>query len=170
MLAMISYFPPENHVSSDDKNCTIASTFEKVKSLKFELLFGDYQAKRVKSDMDAEITHAVDYFFLPGQIFGFACESHGKDFQKFSHVFILRACLPGDLGSIIPGVSPGAEILVKTLIHASSFRLRALLDMLKKSNIELSQMSDLNYRKLNYLLETKMSTDYFVGELIGSKD
>jgi hypothetical protein len=65
MLAMISSFPPENHVSSDDKNCTIASTFEKAKSLKFELLFGDYQAKRVKTAMDAEITHAVDYFFLP---------------------------------------------------------------------------------------------------------
>jgi hypothetical protein len=78
--------------------------------------------------------------------------------------------LPGDLGSIITGVSPGAEILVKTLIHASSLRLRALLETLKKSNIELSQISDLNYRKLNYLLETKMSTNYFVGELIGPKN
>ncbi|OPZ24133.1 MAG: hypothetical protein BWZ03_00292 [bacterium ADurb.BinA186] len=141
-----------------------------MKSLKFELLFGDFQAKKIKADMGDEIIHAVDYFFLPGQIFGFACESQGKDFQKFSHVFILRACLPGDLGSIIPGISPGAEILVKTLIHASSLRLRTLLETLKKSNIELPHIPDLNYRKLNYLLETKMSTDYFVGELIGPKN
>ena len=66
---MISYSPPDNHVSCDEKNYTIASTFEKAKSLKFELLFGEWD-KRVSKDDDVNV-NAIDYYFVPAQIFGF---------------------------------------------------------------------------------------------------
>jgi|GEM_PF-2103986 len=160
---MTSLFSPKNQALSDNKNCTIASTFEKAKSLKFELLFGDYQEKISQAE-------GIDYYFSVGQIFGFACQSQGLDFQKFNHAFIVRACAPGELGSIVTGISPGAEILVKTLSSASSLRLRAILETLIKSNINLSHISDSYYRKLDQLLEAKISTNYLIGELIGEKN
>jgi hypothetical protein len=42
---MISCYRSENSESGGGENCTTASTFEKPKSLKFELLFGEYQNK-----------------------------------------------------------------------------------------------------------------------------
>jgi len=167
---MISYDAPENHVSCIYKNCTIASTFEKPNSLKFEILFGDYKSRLVRESGNNEIINAVDYFFSPGAIFGFACQSFGIDFLSFHHVFILRACLPGEIGSIITGVSPGAEILVKTLTAASSMRLRSILVMLQKKNIDLSKLLNHHYRKINYLLEAKINASYFVGELLEQKN
>jgi hypothetical protein len=53
----------------------------------------------------------IIHFYL-NSIFGFGYESMGKDFEKFHHVFVLRACLAGEVGGIIPGISPGAEILL----------------------------------------------------------
>jgi hypothetical protein len=166
MLAMISCTPPKNDVSSDNKNFTIASTFEKEKSLKFELLFGDYRKELIKDDARHDVINAVDYFFSPGLVFGFACQSYGEDFRNFHHIFVMRACAPGEKGNIIPGINPGAEILVKTLTGAASLRLRSILVILKRHNVT-SKVPDAYYQKINQLLEAKMNLDYFVQELIG---
>jgi hypothetical protein len=149
-------------------NCTTASTFEKPKSLKFEILFGDYCGNRTATPRDANIINAIDYFFAPGRIFGFAYESLGIDYKKMHHAFILRACSPGERGNSIIGISPGAEIIVRTLSDAGSKRLRFVLQKLEKNRIILSELPISYYRRLNDLLEIKMNLNYFVGELIGA--
>ena len=163
---MISYYGPQNHESCVDLNCTAASTFEKPKSLKFELLFGECEKKNHKDSNDNGIVNAVDYLFLPNSIFGFSIESFGADYQRFHYVFIVRACLPGEMGSVVPGISPGAEILVKTLTSAASERLKNIIKKLVENRINLLLIDLSYYIQLNRILETKMSTDYFVGELI----
>ena len=149
-------------------NCTTASTFEKPKSLKFEILFGDYCGNRTIVPGDAGIINAIDYFFAPEQIFGFAYESLGVDYKKMHHMFILRACSPGERGSSITGISPGAEILVRTLSEAGAKRLGDVLQKLEKNRIILAELQISYYRKLNDLLEIKNNLNYFVGELIGT--
>jgi hypothetical protein len=111
--------------------------------------------------------NAFDYLFAPGQIFGFAYESFGIDFKKLNHVFILRSCLPGESGNIVPGIFPGAEIIAKTLTDAGSNRLKSVLQKLQKNKIILSNISIYNYRRFNDLLDTKISADFLVGEIIG---
>lgn len=151
------------------KNCTTASTLIKPNSLKFELLFGDYYRKIETNTDDSEISQACDYYFLPGQIFGFTCESFGKDFKKFHYGFVLRACEPNEIGCVIPGINPGAEILAKTLNSVATDRLRKILRQFA-DNIDLLELSTEKYRYLNHLLETKSNTDFFVGELIEQHD
>jgi hypothetical protein len=164
---MISCYRSENSESGGGENCTTASTFEKPKSLKFELLFGEYKNKIPPIKYGNEnIINAFDYIFLPGSIFGFGYESMGKDFEKFHHVFVLRACLAGEVGGIIPGISPGAEILFQTSSNVASINLRKILQKLEKNKINLSKLPARNYRRLNRLLDVKISTDFFVGELI----
>lgn len=166
---MISYSPPDNHVSCDEKNYTIASTFEKAKSLKFELLFGDWK-KRVGKDGDTNMVNAVDYYFLPSQIFGFMCHSYGSGFKHFHHAFVVRACAPCEIGAAITGIVPGAEILVATSTSVATSRLISLISILKNNKVEPTQISVKHYRKLHYLLNEKLKTDYFVGELISEKN
>jgi len=166
---MTSYYIPHNQESGSIINCTTASTFEKPKSLKFELLFGDYCGNRTAVPGDVRIVNAIDYLFAPEQVFGFAYESLGVDYKKMHHAFILRACSPGERGSSIIGISPGAEILVKTLSEAGSKRLRAVLQKLEKNKIVLAELPILYYRRLNDLLEIKTSLNYFVGEIIGKE-
>ena len=164
---MISCYRSEKAESGGGENCTTASAFEKQKSLKFELLFGEYQNKITAKKYDDEsIINAFDYTFLPNSIFGFGYESMGKDFEKFHHVFVLRACLAGEMGGIIPGISPGAEILLQTSSYVASINLRKIFQKLEKNKINLSKLPAQNYRRLNKLLDVKMSTDFFVGELI----
>jgi len=164
---MTSSYLSESHESGSIINCTTASTFEKPKSLKFEILFGDYHSKVPQRHNDKNIVNAFEYLFSPGEIFGFAYESSGVDFKKFHHVFILRACLSGESGNVIPGILPGAEIIAKTLTDVGSNRLKSVLQKLEKNKIILSKLSIVNYQRLNDLLETKISADFLVGELIG---
>ncbi len=161
---MISSFDPKNEAASGVFNCTTASTFEKLNSLKFELLFGEYRRKVEKNDSDAGLPNVVDYLFAPNQIFGFAYQSAGVDFKKMHHVFVLRACEPGQTGNIITGISPGAEVLVKTLTQASSMLLRDTFNNLEM--VGLNRISIAQYRHLNNLLEVKARKDFFVGELL----
>lgn len=151
---------------SDIRNCTTASSFEKPNSLKFELLFGDYCEKRAVSQDDKDIVEAHDYLFLPGQIFGFAYESAGTDFKKFHHAFVVRSSLPGETGNVVPGIFPGAEILVKTMSSAATERLKSILQTLSNNSVILTALSVSQYGYLNHLLEIKFNTDFFVGELI----
>ncbi len=167
---MISSYSSESPEPSGVINCTTASTFEKSKSLKFELLFGDYYRKAISRRNEQSIVNAFDYMFAPNEIFGFAYESSGLDFKKFHHAFVLRACMPGESGNIIPGISPGAEIVAKTLSEAGTNRLKTVLYKLVKNKIILSKLPISYYRRLNDLLETKITTDFLVGELIGKAD
>jgi hypothetical protein len=161
---MISSFDSKNEAASGVFNCTTASTFEKLNSLKFELLFGEYRRKVDKEDGDGGLVNVVDYMFEPGQIFGFAYQSTGVDFKKMHHAFVLRACEPGERGNIISGISPGAEVLVKTLTQAGSMILRETLIKLEK--VDLGKISIGQYRYLNNLLEIKTKADFFIGELL----
>jgi hypothetical protein len=163
---MISYDAPANHVSCADKNCTIASIFEKPNSLKFEILFGNYCNRTPQVNTEKSILNAFDYMFAPGTIFGFSYESNGSEFKNFNHIFVLRACFPGEVGSIIPGIAPGAEILAQTLTNVGSARLKVILEKLQKNKISLEDLSISHYRRLYHLLELKINTDFFVGELI----
>ena len=62
---MISCYRSEKAESGGGENCTTASAFEKQKSLKFELLFGEYQNKITAKKYDDEsIINAFDYTFL----------------------------------------------------------------------------------------------------------
>jgi len=167
---MTSSYIPQNQESGSIINCTTASTFEKPKSLKFEILFGNYCGNRAAVYSDINIINAVDYFFAAGQVFGFAYESLGADYKKMHHAFILRACSPGERGNSVTGISPGAEIIVKTLSDASSIRLKAVLQKLEKNRIIISELPVSNLRRLNDLLEIKTNLNYFVGELLGSKN
>lgn len=167
---MTSSFIPQNQESGSVINCTTASTFEKPKSLKFELLFGDYCGNRTPATNDANIVNAVDYFFAPGQLFGFVYESFGIDYKKMHHAFVLRACFPGERGNSVIGISPGAEIIVKVLSDAGSKRLRTVLNKLEKNKIDLSLLSVSYYQRLNDLIEIKTDLNYFVSELIGAEN
>lgn len=162
---MISSSLPQNQHSGCIKNCTTASTFEKPKSLKFEILFGDSCGNKTAESSDARGINAIDYLFAPGQLFGFAYESMGVDYKRMHHAFILRTCSPGEKGHHVMGISPGAEIIVKTLSDVGSKRLRALLQKLEKNKVVIPELPISNLRRLNDLLEIKTNVNYFVGEL-----
>lgn len=163
---MTSHYGSIEAQTSVIRNCTAASTFVKPNSLKFELLFGDYCRKIARDGNGQEIVQAVDYHFTPGQIFGFAYESFGADFKKFHHGFVLRACRGGEVGCMVPGINPGAEILVKTLSSAATLRLKSTLHKIAENGLDLTQIDGKKYRYLNHLLETKSKADFFVGEII----
>jgi hypothetical protein len=162
---MISFDVPQKTELGSIINCTTASTFEKTNSLKFELLFGDYLKKTPKADVGDGVINAFDYIFAPDQIFGFAYESFGVDFKKFHHAFVLRTCGPGEIGGVIPGILPGAEILVSTVTAAASSNLRNILQILRASDIKLINLPPSQYRHLNYLLAIRCNIDFFVAEM-----
>lgn len=162
---MFSYLSSENTKKSDIYNCTTASIFEKANSIKFELLFGAYKSKTSVS-YNEDIINAYDYFFTPGQIFGFSYESTGVDYQKIHHAFILRACAPGEIGHSIFGISPGAKVLVSALTNATSLRLKSVITKIENNNIALPNIDVSKFEKLNTLLSVKIGTDYFLGELL----
>lgn len=132
-------------------------------------MFGDWDKKSSKG-YNGEVNKVIDYYFLPQEIFGFACRSEGGDCQSFHYAFVLRACQPGEVGNIVTGIIPGAEVLVATSTGASTSRFLAVINALKKANVEPAQISINYYRKLNYLLEEKLNTDYLVGEIISEKN
>ena len=153
-------------MSSSSTNCTTASAFEKPNSIRFEILFGDYQKKLPSKHSDKCFINAFDYKFTPNQIFGFAYESTGQDFQKFHHAFVLMACSPGEVGNIIPGIYPGAKILISALSKTAALRLKKILEILQKNSVILSDISISKYRNLNRLLDIKNNVDFWVGELL----
>lgn len=147
----------------------MASTIEKAKTLKFQLLFGEWDRRVCRESAD-DVMNAIDYYFAPEKIFGIACHSYGQGFQSFHYAFVLRACSPCEIGNIVNSVVPGAEVLVKTSTSVSTSKLISLISVLAKNNVDPTKISLHKYRKLNYLLEEKISTDYFIGELIAEKN
>lgn len=163
---MVSYDVPQAFDSGGIINCTTASTFEKTNSLKFELLFGDYLKRIPKPDAHDGVINACDYIFGSDQIFGFSYESFGVDFKRFHHAFVLRTCMPQEIGHIILGISPGAEILVSTATYAASVKLKDVLWQWQKSKIDLVKVSRQDYGHLNMLLEAKMNFSFFAKSLL----
>lgn len=145
------------------ENCTTVSTVEKRDFFKIELIFGDYQRKLPISV--SEMENVYNYVFYPQQIFGLRYEAT-QNKKTNRRIFIMRACSPGELGSVAPGVHPGAEILVKTLSSAVAMRLNAILQKLIKNHVDLSLLPISFYARLNHLLEIKSNTDFCVGELL----
>lgn len=145
---------------------TIASTFEKPRSLKFELLFGSHKKRVQLNYSENRVMNAFDYIFSSNEIFGFHYKSTGLDFKKFHHAFILRTCNKGEKGSTVPGISPGAEILVKATTKEKVKKLEMILDKLLSNKINLSKISIHEYKKLNYLFDINSDANYWVGEII----
>jgi hypothetical protein len=130
------------------------------------LLFGDPREKRIKTGCTNDLIDEIDYVFGPGQVFSFAYKSLGLDYKKLHQCFVLRALKPNDEGSIIPGINPGAEILLCTTGATSSQRFREILQKLQKAGIDPVGLDPERYSYLYRLLEAKMPTDYFVFELL----
>lgn len=162
---MLSFDFPLAKTSSVEKNYTIASTLRKPNSLLVELLFGDYREKRIKAAQGDIVDH-IDYVFAPGEIFGFAYKSLGADYKALHQCFVVQTLKPDEHGSVIPGINPGAEILLSTTGATSSQRFRATLQQLQKSGVDPLALEATQYAHLHRLLEAKLSTDYFVTELI----
>lgn len=130
-----------------------------------ELLFGDYREKRIKT-AQSDIVDQIDYVFAPGEIFGFAYKSLGADYKALHQCFVLRALEPNGEGGIIPGISPGADILLSTTGATSSQRFRTILQQLQKSGVDPLALEATQYAHLHRLIDAKLSADYFVTELI----
>ncbi len=157
---MISSVGSNNNIPRTDLFYTLVSTFEKANSLSFKLLFGQPRVTRMAPDGGQE------NLFRAGQIFGLECRSTGKEFQKFHHILVLRACDAGEGATVVPGVNPGAEVLVETLTNKVSLSLISIFKKLELHKINLEKISQEKYYYLNQLLLSNMKTDFFVGELI----
>lgn len=145
---------------------TVASTFEKKNSLGFRLIFGKPAISRPALHVEPSCSNAMEHFFSPGQIFGLELLSRGKDFKKFHHVLVLRSCKDGECGVVVPGVNPGAEVLVQAMNNSLSLNLICNLNIMHSKNIDLTKISTESYQYLNKLLYLKISADFFIGELI----
>lgn len=145
---------------------TLASTFEKKNSLSFSLLFGNPHIARPALNPESSLPNAMEYLFLPGQIFGLEYRSNGRDFQKFHHVLVLRSCSAYEPGTIVPGVYPGAKVLVQALTNTVLLNLISVFKKIQSSGICLTKIDEKKYNYLNQLLSMKMRTDFFIGELI----
>jgi len=163
---MISSIYLYNQSQGQEQNCTTVSTFEKPSSLRFSLLFGSYEKKHLKDLSASGIKNAFEYLFLPGKIFGISCESSGQDYKKFNLAFVLRACASGENGTEVPGVMPGAEVLLKTLTKASSVKMVSIIKKIQLNGLDPSTLDASTYRYLDRLILLKMKTDFFEGGLL----
>lgn len=163
---MLSFDFPLTKTSCVEKNYTIASTLRKPNSLVVELLFGVYREKRIKTEPNQDVVDHIDYVFAPGEIFGFAYKSLGSDYKALNQCFVVQTLKPDERGSIIPGISPGAEILLSATGATTSQRFRVILQLLQKMGVDPLALEATQYAHLHRLLEAKLSTDYFVTELI----
>lgn len=145
---------------------TLASTFEKKNSLSFNLLFGCPKITRPVLNSESSLPNVTEHLFLPGQIFGLEYRSTGRDFQKFHHILVLRSCTENILGTMIPGVSPGAEVLVQASTNTVLLNLISVFKKIQSFGICLTKIDSKKYEYLNQLLSMKMRTDFFTGELI----
>ena len=73
--------------------------------------------------MFEDATNALEYLFLPKQIFGIELESKGKEYQKFHYVLVVQGCDEGEGGTVIPGISQGARVLIQTKNNVTSKKL-----------------------------------------------
>ncbi|OPZ24114.1 MAG: hypothetical protein BWZ03_00295 [bacterium ADurb.BinA186] len=158
--------PSNNDMQQAEILYTLASTFEKKNSLSFNLLFGCPKITRPVLNSESSLPNVTEHLFLPGQIFGLEYRSTGRDFQKFHHILVLRSCTENILGTMIPGVSPGAEVLVQASTNTVLLNLISVFKKIQSFGICLTKIDSKKYEYLNQLLSMKMRTDFFTGELI----
>jgi len=158
--------PSNNDIGRVETLYTLASTFEKKNSLSFRLLFGKSHITRSSLETNSIFTNAQEHLFLPGQIFGLEYQSTGQDFQKFHHILVLRSCGEGESGTIVPGVSPGAEVLIQALTKVAVLNLISVFKKIQLSGVCLSGVKSDKYKYLNQIISIKMRPDFFIGELI----
>lgn len=163
---MISSMPSNNDMPRAETLYTLASTFEKKNSLTFSLLFGNPYRSRAIASSESSMPNAVEYLFSPGQIFGLEYRSTGRDFQKFHHILVLRSCCAGELGTIVPGVNPGAEVLLQALTNTVLINLIYTFKKIQSLGICLTTIEGDKFKYLNQLLLMKMKTNFFIGELV----
>jgi hypothetical protein len=164
---MFSPSRSNNDIQREKQLYTLVSTFEKKNSLSFKLLFGTPEITRPTEAIDPQWENALEHLFLPGQVFGLELKSNGKDYQKFHYALVLRSCGEGECGTVVPGIMPGAEVLIQTTNDTAIKNLNSVLNKILLSGLNLTQISPEKFRRLNNLLLLKMVTNFFVGELVG---
>ena len=145
----------------------MVSTFEKKNSLSVKLLFGNPEITRPVEHVEHQWANAYEHFFLPRQIFGIELESKGADYQKFHYALVLQACDEGKEGVVVPGITPGAKVLVKTTKNTATKRFIKILNKILIKNLDLTKIEPENFHKLNDLLLLNMAPNFFIGELLG---
>jgi hypothetical protein len=163
---MASWINSNSDIPREKALYTLASTFEKKNCLSLKLLFGDPQITRPAQMLEPSFTNAWEHLFLPGQIFGIEWKSNGTEFEKFHHLFVLKACGEGEVGVVVPGVTPGAEVLINTSNNINSQRLMSAFKKLQSSGVKLTDIDVEKCRYLNDLIMLKMNADFLVGAII----
>ena len=73
--------------------------------------------------------------FAPGQLFGYVRWRANGFGTELWRAYVLRAGAPGDTLQTVPGIAPGADILVSTATEARVKRLLALVDALADAGV-----------------------------------
>lgn len=74
--------------------------------------------------------------FTPGALFGYVRWRASGFGTELWRAYVLRAGAPGETLQTIPGVTPGAEILVSTATEGRVKRLLALIDALDAAGVK----------------------------------
>lgn len=164
---MVSYRCSAIDVQAEKKLYTVFNTFEKKNSLSIKLIFGKPEITRSATYIFENATNALEHLFLPKQIFGIELESKGKEYQKFHYVLVVQSCEEGGRGTVIPGVSPGAHVLIQTKNNSTSKKLYEALNTISRSGVDLTLIDPEKFHKLNDLLSLKIKPNFFLGELLG---
>ncbi|WP_339636732.1 DUF2840 domain-containing protein [uncultured Hyphomonas sp.] len=93
--------------------------------------------------------------FQPGDIFAYERWSGDRFGTQSWQVFVLQACTPGSGLQVLPGIKPGAEILVSAHGKPAAKRLLALLDRLECTR-KLGHMSEHDWRQIGLLQTEKL--------------
>ena len=137
---MVSSRSSNDGTQREDELYTLVSTFEKKNSLSFKLLFGTPKIRRPAQSIDRQWENACEHLFLPKQIFGIELVSKGKDYQKFHYALVLRSCDEGERGTIVPGITPGAEVLIQTTNDTATKNLKSTLNKILLCGLDLTQI------------------------------
>jgi hypothetical protein len=167
LLVMISSRYSNNDIQREKELYTLVSTFEKKNSLSYKLLFGTPEITRPTESLELPWENAFEHLFLPQQIFGIELKSQGKDYQKFHYALVVRSCGEGERGTIVPGIIPGAEVLIQTTNYTATKNLKIALNKILLCGLDLTKIAPEKFRQLNNLLLLKMTQKFFVGELVG---
>lgn len=97
--------------------------------------------------------HRLDGF-APGQIFGYIRWSADRFGTKDWRLYVLRACRAGAVISRVPGILPGAELLLSVVGTTRTRRVLRHLDALEKRVGDLSRVSPACWRRLGNAVET----------------
>jgi hypothetical protein len=87
--------------------------------------------------------------FLPGMVFAFVRWQANEHGTVASRLDILRAVGPGEAAATVPGVVPGADILLRRQGWAAVSRMLEILDAIEQSGIEPADVAPDYWRYLH---------------------